>query len=126
MYGIKLKNSLNEMAKPKNKPTGYILNLDELIKFVFENENTRNTDSEICENYTNDDSEGLKLSNKSVKEVKTKVDYSAEATIRYDLVKTFITVLMEMPAGLESADELTLGDTIILNTMINNNMLTEI
>ena len=43
------------MAKNnKNEPQmNYLLNLEEIMKFVFENENNRNTDSEINEFYEN-------------------------------------------------------------------------
>ena len=41
------------MAKndKSNLQMNYSLNLDEIMKFVFENENNRNTDSEISEFY---------------------------------------------------------------------------
>lgn len=115
------------MAKNnKNEPQmNYLLNLEEIMKFVFENENNRNTDSEINEFYENNGSE-IKLSNKTIREIKTRIDSSAESTIRYDLIKTFITSLFDMPSKISTPEELTLGDTIVLNTMLNNNMLTEI
>lgn len=115
------------MAKndKSNLQMNYSLNLDEIMKFVFENENNRNTDSEISEFYENKGDE-IKLSNKTIREIKTRIDSSAESTIRYDLIKTFITSLFDMPSKITAIEELTLGDTIVLNTMLNNNMLTEI
>lgn len=113
------------MDNGNKKSMSYSLNLEEIIKFVFENENTRESASEIQENYENE-GDFMKLRDKSVKEVKTKADNSNEATIRYDLIKTFITSLFDIPAQITNNADLTLGDTIVINTLISNNMLTEI
>lgn len=115
---------MGKSDKP-NFQMNYLLNLEEIMKFVFDNENTRNTDSEINEFYETNGDE-IKLSNKTIREIKTRIDNSAESTIRYDLIKTFITALFDMPSKINVMEELTLGDTIVINTMINNNMLVEI
>lgn len=108
-----------------NSQVNYMLNLEEIMKFVFDSENNRNTDSEINEFYENKDGE-IKLSNKTIREIKARIDSSAESTIRYDLIKMFISSLFDMPSKLTIPEELSLGDTIVLNTMLNNNMLMEI
>ena len=104
----------------------YVLNLEKIMEFVFANSSFRNTDSEITESYNNTPEEGLSLVNKIIREVKQKGDNSTEATIRYDLIKLFITSLLEMPMGEEDEMFTTIGDTLIVNTMLNENFLSVI
>lgn len=113
------------MSDEGKKNPNYFLNLEEIIKFIFECENDRDVASEIQEDFEKIDG-AMKLRNKMVKEVKTRLDNSNESTIRYDLIKIFLTSLFELPSQIEDSEDLTLGHTIVLNTMLNNNMLIEI
>ena len=59
----------------------------------------------------------------NIREIKSKTDNSAEFTIRYDLIKLFITSLFEVPSAVEEGDMLSLGENLIINTMLNENLL---
>ena len=62
----------------------------------------------------------LTLTSKQVREVKSG-DVSSKQTMKYDLVKTLIANLTEI-----DKDNPTLGDLIILNTMITEGLLKKI
>lgn len=105
-----------------NQKINYVLNLNGIMDFVFGNYSERNTDSEITETYGNMDGT-FKLDNKIIREIKTKNDNSAEFTIRYDLIKMFITSLFDVPSELSAEEPLSLGESLIINTMLNENLL---
>lgn len=97
----------------------YILDLDNIIKFCFDNDDKTN-DSEITEVYvTDENSKNLTLTSKQLREVKSG-DVSSKQTVKYDLIKTFISDLMDMD------DILTFGDSIIINTMLSEGLLKQV
>lgn len=107
----------------------YALDLGEIMRFVFEGEEN-NTNTEITESYgTSDDGNEIKLLNKILKESKD-VDVTNGRTIRYDFVKLLLDNVFTMmtPEVEDEFDEggMTFGDTIVLNTLINNGMLKEV
>ena len=110
----------------ENQKINYVLNLNEIMRFVFDDNVGRNVDSEITETYVNTDAGILKLDNKISREIKTKGDNSAQFTIRYDLIKLFINSLLEIPADMEEGMTLSLGESLIINTMLNENLLSVI
>lgn len=95
----------------------YVLDIDAIVKFCFDNDG-KTTDSEITEVYVADEeSKNLSLASKQLREVKNG-DVTSMQTMKYDLVKLLIVDLMEM-----DEDELSLGDTVIMNTMMNEGFL---
>lgn len=99
---------------------GLALDLEAVFKFCFES-NDKNSNSEITELYANDDdAKGLVLMSKQLREVKDN-DATSKENIRYDLVKTLISYLFDI-----DEDEMTLGDSVILNTLMSEGMLKEI
>lgn len=98
----------------------YILDIDNIIKFCFEND-VKTGDSEITEVYMMDDeNKGLTLSSKQLREVKSG-DATNKQTMKYDLIKTFLADLIEV-----DSENVTFGDAIIINTMLNEGLLKEI
>lgn len=98
----------------------YVLNLENIINFIFEDDE-RNSDSEITEMYVMDeDSKNLSLSTKQMREVKSS-DVSNYQTIRYDIMK----MLMDRLFDIEN-EELTFGETVVVNTMLTEGFITEI
>ncbi len=98
----------------------YILNLENVINFIFDGEE-RNSDSEITEMYVMDEgSKNLSLSSKQMREVKSG-DVSNYQTIRYDIMK----MLMDRLFDIEN-EELTFGETVVVNTMLTEGLITEI
>ena len=98
----------------------YVLNLENIMDFVFD-EGERNGDSEITELYVMDeDTKNLSLSTKQMREIKSG-DMSNYQTIRYDMVKMLLDRLFDI-----ENEELTLGETIVVNTMLTQGLITEI
>ena len=98
----------------------YILNLENIVNFVFENDE-RNGDSEITELYVMDEkTKNMSLSSKQMREVKSG-DASNYQTIRYDMIK----MLMDRLFDIEN-EELTFGETVVVNTMLTQGLITEI
>lgn len=98
----------------------YVLNLENIFDFVFE-EGSRNCDSEITELYVMDEeTKNLSLSTKQMREIKSD-EMSNYQTIRYDMIKMLLDRLFEI-----ENEELTLGETIVVNTMLTQGLITEI
>ena len=98
----------------------YILNLENIIDFVF-GDDERNGDSEITELYVMDEeTKNMTLSTKQMREMKNGDDSNYQ-TIRYDIVK----MLMDRLFDIEN-EELTFGETVVVNTMLTQGMITEI
>lgn len=90
----------------------FIYDINKITEFVFGN-GERTSDVEITENYVYDDEKDKMVpSSKEVKEVKVN-DYTAQNTIRYDLIKTFIDIL----DSVEDPKVMSLGQSITFNTM---------
>lgn len=88
-----------------------IYDINKICEFVFGNPNDRNCDVEITEKY--DYSSGAPVqTSREIKEVKQS-DYTGQNTIRYDMIKMFMSILDEI----EDVGEMTLGEKITYNTM---------
>ena len=99
----------------------YILDVENIVKFVFDDASSRDTDSEITEVYINDEeTNDLVLSTKQLRELKGG-DNSSKYSIRYDMIKTFIGLISDM-----ETDVPTFGETLIFNSMINEGFIKEI
>lgn len=88
-----------------------IYDIGKISDFVFGDPSERNSDVEITEKFEYDN--GVMVpKGKTVKEVKAS-DYTGQNTIRYDLIKMFMSILDEV-----SDDNLmTVGEEITFNTM---------
>ena len=97
----------------------YIFDIDNIMKFVFEEEQT--TDSEITDLYVMDDeSDKLTLSSKQVREVKGG-DATNKETIRYDFIKMLVLETL----GIRE-DDLGFGDVMLINTMLSEGLIKEV
>ena len=95
------------------KNNTFIFDINKICDFVFGDSNERTSDVEITENYIFDDeNEKMIPATKEVKEVKVN-DYTAQNTIRYDLIKSFIEILDDV----EDEKIMSLGQEITFNTM---------
>ncbi len=98
----------------------YVLDINNIMRFCFDYDDKPN-DSELTEIYVYDEmNKNLTLTSKQVREVKSG-DVSSKQTMKYDLIKTLIANLTEI-----DKDNPTLGDLIILNTMITEGLLKKI
>lgn len=98
----------------------YVFDIENIIKYVFDNDNV-NGDSEITDLYImDDDTQNLTLSTKQIREVKTSDD-SNRQTIKYDLIKIFIMGLMDM-----DEENATFGDVMLMNTMLSEGLIKQI
>lgn len=99
----------------------YVLDLERIFQFVFDSDNDKNVDSELTELYVMDDeTNNLSLSSKQVREIKSN-EINNKQTIRYDMVKFLLTSLISM-----SEEEVTFGETIMLNTMFREGIIKEV
>lgn len=101
-----------------NSNENYVLDFENIINFIF-CENETNNDSEFVDIYTNNDS-GLVLNQRQIREVKNG-DTTSKSTIRYDLVKTFIEYLMDA-----DFNEPSFGEAMVFNTMLNEELIKKI
>ncbi len=112
----------NEGSLPRN----LAFDLDAIEQFIFDSK--RNTDdahdNEITETYGYNKNGKEELLNKVVHDVQSS-DKSNKSTIKYDLIKTFISILDEIDTD-QSTIEMSLGDRIVLNTMTNYGFIKEI
>lgn len=100
----------------------YIFDLEKITSFVFGSPSTKQVDREIIENYVTDDSGEMTLANKTVKENKSSDGVVGQETMKYDLIKSFIEILV----NLDPEEESTFGENCVLNTMQAYNFLKEI
>ncbi len=99
----------------------FVLDLERIFQFVFESDNDKNVDSELTELYVMDDETNqLSLSSKQIREMKSG-EINNKQTIRYDMVKFLLTSLLSM-----SEEEVTVGETIMLNTMFREGIIKEV
>lgn len=99
----------------------FILNMENIINFVFDGDNGKNGDTEITELYVmNEETKNMSLSTKQMREMKSD-EMTTYQTIRYDMMK----MLMERLFSIEN-EELTLGETVVINTMMSEGLITEI
>ena len=104
------------------KKISYVLDMDNIMKFVFDSDSKRDMDSEITEVYVADDETNeLTLTTKQLRELKGG-DNTSKSTIRYDMMKMFI----DMIADLDMDGANSFGESLIFNTMINEGLNKEI
>jgi len=103
-----------------------VMDLDSIKRFVFEEDsNTSKThDNEITETYAEDEEGKMTLLNRVIHEVKGS-DFSNKESIRYDLIKTFLSMLDAMEIN-NDITPMSFGQRIVLNTMINYGLIKEI
>ena len=96
-----------------------VFDINSITDFVFGNPNDRTSEVEIIESYDYDKDEKKMIpSTRQVKEVKVN-DYTGQNSLRYNIIKS----LMDKLDMVESIDEMTLGETIALNTMEHNGFI---
>lgn len=104
------------------KDSNFTINIDNLIDFIFEGSDDRTTDSEITETYVmDDDTKKMDVINKQVREVKGDKDNSPKDTIRYDLFKTFLTILND--SDFKETGMLTLSESMVFNSLLSKNII---
>lgn len=100
----------------------YMLDLENVMKFIFESDAKRDMDSEITEVYMADEETNeLSLTTKQFRELKGG-DNTSKFTIRYDMMKMFIDILSE----LEMDGTSSFVESLVFNTMINEGLIKEI
>lgn len=100
----------------------YIINIENLMNFIFEDDIKRDTDSEITEVYVSDDETNeMMLSTKQIREVKSG-DSSSKFNIKYDLIKNLIDMISEMETDVDTD----FGKRLIFNTLCTYGIITEI
>ena len=102
-----------------------VLDLNEIKEFVFEeNAKTEKThDNEITETYALNDEGKQELVSKVVHEVKGS-DFTEKETIRYDMIKTFLTMLDNVEID-TTLTPMSFGQKTVLNTMVNYGFIKE-
>lgn len=103
-----------------NKGLMYVFDINKILDFVLINNDDKNSDSQITENYDSSDEGKMILTNRQISEIKNSGNDNI-TTIRYDLIKLFINELSNMPQKLDV--ESSLGANIIFNTMINEKFI---
>ena len=100
----------------------YILNLENIIGFIYQGDNNdKNYESELTELYVVDnENSNMSLSNKQLREIKNN-DMTNHQTIRYDMIKLLLERLLDI-----KEEVLTFGETVVLNTMLTEGLITEI
>lgn len=100
----------------------YVLDMENILKFIFESDIKRDMDSEITEVYvTDEETHELTLTTKQLRELKGG-DNTSKSTIRYDMVKMFI----DMISDLDTSGVNSFGESLIYNTMINEGLIKEL
>lgn len=104
----------------------FVLDLDAIKEFVFEElvQKEKSRDNEITETYGLDDDGKKKLISQVMHEVKGS-DFSEHETLRYDMIKTFLTMLDSVELDTELAP-MSFGQRLVLNTMVNYGLIKEI
>lgn len=90
----------------------YVFDVDKIVNFVFDDSIINNT--EITENYGVDETNStndLTLMNRIIKDVKNNSDEQF-STIKYDLMKMFISELLT-----SEGKEFSFGESLIMRTM---------
>ena len=104
------------------KKISYILDIENLTKFIFDSDVKRDMDSEITEVYVVDEETNeMVLTSKQFREFKGG-DNTSKSTIRYDMVKMFIDMISDI--DMDGANSF--GESLIFNTMINEGLIKEV
>ena len=100
----------------------YVLDLENIMNFVFDSNINRDSESEITEMYLLDEeTNDMVLNTKQLREVKGG-DTTQKATIRYDMMKMFIDIITDL--DMDGANSF--GESLIFNTMINEGLIKEV
>lgn len=104
------------------KKISYILDVENIIKFIFDSDVKRDMDTEITEVYVVDEETNeMTLTTKQFREFKGG-DNTSKSTIRYDMVKMFIDMISDI--DMDGANSF--GESLIFNTMINEGLIKEV
>lgn len=116
----------------------YALDLNKMINFVFEPNNNKNIESSQTLLYATDEGTDsqMKLVSKQLTENKSNDNSERIDTIRYDLTRQLLDVLMgigvktnpfgdvvEQDSANSSLDDMTVGEVIAFNTFLNEGFL---
>ena len=102
----------------------YVLDLENIMRFVFESNTPRDSESEIIETYSIDgESKDMQLASKQLREIKGG-DGTQRATIKYDMLKMFIDTLLDLDVSENS--QWSFGEALIFNTMAENELIKEV
>lgn len=97
----------------------YVIDVENLMKFIFESDIKRDVDSEITETYLADENNGdMLLTSKQYREVKGG-DNTSKQTIRYDFFKSLIE-LLEDTDGLST---MSFREKLAFNTLFNEGLI---
>ena len=104
------------------KKISYVLDMDNVMKFIFDLNSQRDMDSEITEVYmVDEETNELSLTTKQLRELKGG-DNTSKSTIRYDMIKMFIDIISD----LDMSGANSFGESLIFNTMINEGLIKEV
>jgi hypothetical protein len=86
--------------------------------YVFSNsEDKSEPETEIMETYENEDSK-LKMSSKQIREVKSSTQWNTVVSTKYDLVKTLMTMTLNL-----NLNDSGFGESVAINTLIKNGFI---
>jgi hypothetical protein len=99
----------------------YVIDTKKLFEFVFSSEEDKLNDTDITQQYANDEeNDNFILTNKVISEKKY-IDTSRTG-IRYDLMKSFIISLIDVHPEL---NQFSLGEGLIFNTLLDMKIIRE-
>ena len=98
----------------------YVFDINKISEFVNYSDKNTSKEIEILDNY-----EGAKVINKTVRELTTPANAQID-NIKYDLIKTFISVILGYTDVDVAEDELPFGVAICFNTLINEKFLVKV
>lgn len=100
----------------------YAINLNKILKFYSDTESNKNKETEIVDTYEIDSTNVARLIGKQIREAKSNQPAQNE-TIKYDLIKMFLTVLLDNDNRTTDVD---LGTNLAFNTLLENDFIYEI
>lgn len=113
----------------------YILDIDAIVKFVTKTENNKTGESEITEIYQKDITDTLDLKTKQIREIKSNGVLQQSDNVKYDIVRTWLEVLYTMGVEIKGMDggekttdidKMSIGESVVFNTLLYNGFLKEI
>lgn len=100
----------------------YAINLNKILEFYSNTESNKSKESEIVDTYEIDSTNTARLIGKQIREAKSNQPAQNE-TIKYDLIKMFLTVLLDNDNRTIDVD---LGTNLAFNTLLENDFIYEI
>ena len=99
----------------------FILDLEAIHHYIFDNGVKKTNESEITELYTKDEAtSNFELTTRQLRETKS-ADDAAKCTLKYDMLKMFIDVLFSIDPS-----DVTYGEEMIINTLNNYGLIKKI